>query len=92
MESFSTDTALFSREEAAAAHSSRLHHEPTGAAGSTSGKAYRAPQNQSATLYPQITTLKHIQFLDAAVAASISKPAAFQEKSMACTHIRPCYI
>lgn len=43
---FSTSTALFSREEAAAARFTRLHHELTGAAGSTLGKAHRAPQKQ----------------------------------------------
>lgn len=37
----------------------------------------------STTLCPQITPLKHIQFLDDADNARISKPAAFQEKSMA---------
>lgn len=38
---------------------------------------------RSTILCSQITPLKHIQFLDAAVTARISKAAAFQEKSMA---------
>lgn len=68
---------------AAAAGFSRPHHEAAGAARSTAGRAYRAPQQQTTTPYPQITPLKRIQFLDAAVAASDSKPAAFPEKTMA---------
>lgn len=68
---------------AAAAGFSRLHHEATGAA--TAGRAYRAPQQQSTTLYPQITPRKHIQFFDTALADSISKAAAFPGKTTAGT-------
>lgn len=58
-EGFSTGTALFSREEAAGARSSRLHHELTGAAGSTSGKAHRAPQTQHHSLPTNNPTKTH---------------------------------
>lgn len=56
---FSTGTALFSREEPAAARSSRLHHGLTGAAGSTSGKAHRAPQKQHYSMLTNNSTKTH---------------------------------
>lgn len=56
---FSTSTALFSTEEAAAAHFSRLHHKIIGPAGSTSGKAHRAPQKQHHSLPTNNPTKTH---------------------------------
>lgn len=47
------------QQEAAAAHFSRLHHEITGPAGSTSGKAHRAPQNQHHSLPTNNPTKTH---------------------------------